>query len=72
MYRPKLSHIIAEMQVFGIGDHRPRMEVFRKAVHKVRLTQRIKRTRGYAFSQNESGQAELIRVYDTTLRKPKG
>jgi phospholipid-transporting ATPase len=38
----------------------------------VRAIQRVKQSRGYAFSQNESGQAGLIRSYDTTQRKPKG
>jgi len=48
------------------------MEWFRKAVHKVRMTQRLKRNRGYAFSQNEGGQARVIRAYDTTQNKPSG
>ncbi len=48
------------------------MEVLKKAVQKARMNQRIKKARGFAFSQNESGQADLIRVYDTTRRKPKG
>ncbi|KAI9355344.1 hypothetical protein DFJ73DRAFT_825210 [Zopfochytrium polystomum] len=65
-------HIIQEIQKYNIPDYRPRMEWFRKQVHKVRQTQRLKRSRGYAFSQNESGQANLIRVYDTTRRKPQG
>ncbi|KAJ1557544.1 hypothetical protein HK096_006686, partial [Nowakowskiella sp. JEL0078] len=68
---PQSYHIVQEIQKFNIPDYRPRMEWFRKAVHKVRQIQRLKRNRGYAFSQNESGQASLIRVYDTTRRKPK-
>lgn len=72
MYGPGAYHIVQEIQKFSIPDYRPRMEVFRKAVNKVRLVQRLKKNRGYAFSQNESGQAELIRVYDTTRRKPRG
>ena len=71
-YQPQSYHIIQEIQKFNIPDYRPRMEWFRKAVHKVRQVQRLKRSRGFAFSQNESGQADLIRVYDTTRRKPKG
>jgi phospholipid-transporting ATPase len=69
---PQPYHIVQEIQKFNIPDYRPRQEWFRKAVHKVRAIQRIKQTRGFAFSQNESGQAGLIRSYDTTLRKPKG
>ncbi|CAG8445372.1 15104_t:CDS:2, partial [Acaulospora morrowiae] len=62
-----------EIQKFNIPDYRPRMEQFQKAVRKVRAVQRLRRTRGFAFSQNESGQeAHLIRVYDTTVAKPKG
>lgn len=71
-YLCRSYHIIQEIQKFNIPDYRPRMEWFRKAVYKVRQSQRMKRTRGYAFSQNESGQANLIRVYDTTRRKPAG
>ncbi|KAI8910338.1 hypothetical protein EDD86DRAFT_205155 [Gorgonomyces haynaldii] len=71
-YEPKSYHIAQEIQKFDIPDYRPRTEWFRKAVHKVRQIQRIKRSKGFAFSQNESGQAGLIRQYDTTKRKPKG
>ncbi|KAI9019832.1 aminophospholipid-transporting P-type ATPase [Hyaloraphidium curvatum] len=71
-YRAKDYHIVQEIQRYNIPDYRPRMEWFRKAVHKVRLIQRLKRNRGYAFSQNESGQATLIRMYDTTKTKAKG
>ena len=71
-YMPRPYHIAQEIQKYNIPDYRPRMEWFRKAVHKVRAIQRIKRARGFAFSQNESGQASLIRQYDTTMDKPKG
>jgi len=66
-YRPKDYHIVQEIQKFNIPDYRPRQEYFRKAVHKVRMIQRLKRNRGYSFSQNESGQAELIRKYEYVL-----
>ncbi|KAI9179474.1 aminophospholipid translocase [Blastocladiella emersonii ATCC 22665] len=72
MYATRSYHIVQEIQKFNIPDYRPRMERFRQAVHKVRMIQRLKRNRGFAFSQNESGQADLIRVYDTTRRKPRG
>ncbi|KAI8058138.1 hypothetical protein BDF22DRAFT_724944 [Syncephalis plumigaleata] len=72
MYYPRTYHYIQEIQKFNIPDYRPRMERFRKAVHKVRLIQRLKRNRGFAFSQSESGQAHLIRAYDTTMEKPRG
>ncbi|KAI9099801.1 hypothetical protein DFS34DRAFT_507698 [Phlyctochytrium arcticum] len=71
-YYPKSYHIIQEVQKYNIPDYRPRMEWFRKAVHNFRMIQRLKRQRGFAFSQNDSGQAGLIRAYDTTRRKPRG
>ncbi|KAL2918308.1 aminophospholipid translocase [Polyrhizophydium stewartii] len=69
---PRSYHIVQEINRFNIPDHRPRMEWFRKAVAKVRVVQRQKRSRGFAFSQGETGQAQLIRIYDTTRRKPRG
>ncbi|KAJ1968558.1 aminophospholipid translocase, partial [Dispira parvispora] len=72
MYFTRAYHIVQEIQKFNIPDYRPRMERFRKAVHKVRMIQRLRRTRGYAFSQTETGQAKLIRSYDTTRQKPRG
>ncbi|KAJ2785942.1 aminophospholipid translocase [Coemansia interrupta] len=72
MYFTKAYHIVQEIQKFNIPDYRPRMERFKKAVHKVRLLQRLRRTRGYAFSQNEGGQEKIIRAYDTTIQKPSG
>ncbi|KAJ2611333.1 aminophospholipid translocase [Coemansia sp. RSA 1365] len=72
MYFTKAYHIVQEIQKFNIPDYRPRMERFKKAVHKARLLQRLRRTRGYAFSQNEGGQEKVIRAYDTTIQKPSG
>ncbi|KAI8906468.1 hypothetical protein EDD86DRAFT_240841, partial [Gorgonomyces haynaldii] len=69
---PMDHHIIQEMHKYQIPDMAPRFQVFKKQVKKVRLTQRSKRQRGFAFSQNEDGQAHLIRIYDTTRRKPRG
>ncbi|OMH81722.1 putative phospholipid-transporting ATPase DRS2 [Zancudomyces culisetae] len=72
MYGTRAYQIVQEIQKFNIPDYRPRMERFRKAVHKARTLQRLKRNRGYAFSQTETGQAKIIRSYDTTKRKPTG
>ncbi|KAF8927612.1 hypothetical protein BGZ58_010284 [Dissophora ornata] len=69
---PRTYHYVQEIQKLNIPDYRPRMERFRKAVHKVRNIQRLRRNRGFAFSQNESGTARLIRAYDTTAQKPMG
>lgn len=51
---------------------------FQKAIKKVRAVQRMRRNRGFAFSQTENGtkqdQARLIRAYDTSksAAKPSG
>lgn len=71
-FRPKHYHIVQEIQKFNIPDYRPGTEWFRKAVHKVRKIQRIKKNTGFAFSQTENGQADLIRKYNTSHRKPRG
>ncbi|KAF9994494.1 hypothetical protein BGZ79_000747 [Entomortierella chlamydospora] len=71
-YFPRTYHYVQEIQKLNIPDYRPRMERFRKAVHKVRNIQRMRRNRGFAFSQSESGTARLIRAYDTTTQKPRG
>ncbi|KAI7869217.1 hypothetical protein BDF14DRAFT_1874354 [Spinellus fusiger] len=72
MYRPMPYHFVQEIQKYNLPDYRPRMDRFRQAVNKVRRIQRLKRNRGYAFSQNESDQTKIIRVYDTTQQKPFG
>jgi phospholipid-transporting ATPase len=72
LYYSEDYHIIQEFQKFNIPDYRPRMDQFKKAVHKLRVMQRHKRNRGFAFAQNETGEADLIRRYDTTKAKPRG
>ncbi|KAF9366256.1 hypothetical protein BGX34_004707 [Mortierella sp. NVP85] len=71
-FYPSTYHYVQEIQKLNVPDYRPRMERFRKAVHKVRNIQRLRRNRGFAFSQNESGTARLVRAYDTTAQKPRG
>lgn len=72
-WRPESRHIAAEIQKYNLVDHRPRMSEFQKAIRKVRAVQRIRRTRGYAFSGGEQGEeGRLIRLYDTTKPKPEG
>eukprot|EP00158_Paraphelidium_tribonemae_P009548 Partr_v1_DN28896_c2_g1_i2_m34255 putative phospholipid-transporting ATPase len=65
-------HVVQEIQKYAIPDYRPHAEKFLKAVNRVRMMQRLRKNRGYAFSQNEEGQADLIRQYDSTQRKPTG
>ncbi|KAJ7350407.1 calcium transporting ATPase [Mycena albidolilacea] len=69
-YMPASYHIAQELQKYNIPDYRPRQEQFQKAIKKVRAVQRMRRNRGFAFSQTEDGgkqdQARLIRAYDTS------
>ncbi|CAG7854737.1 Probable phospholipid-transporting ATPase DRS2 [Serendipita indica DSM 11827] len=77
-YRPLSYHIAQELQKYNIPDYRPRQEQFQKAIKKVRAVQRMRRNRGFAFSQTEDAgrqdQAKLIRAYDTSQshQKPSG
>ncbi|CCO31751.1 phospholipid-translocating ATPase [Rhizoctonia solani AG-1 IB] len=69
-YKPASYHIAQELQKYNIPDYRPRQEQFQKAIKKVRAVQRMRKNRGFAFSQTEDGgkqdQARLIRAYDTS------
>ncbi|KAF8514608.1 aminophospholipid-transporting P-type ATPase [Gautieria morchelliformis] len=77
-YLPASYHIAQELQKYNIPDYRPRQEQFQKAIKKVRAVQRLRRTRGFAFSQTETAgqqdQARLIRAYDTSKshHRPSG
>jgi len=62
MYSTRSYHTVQEIQKYNIPDYRPRMEQFQKAIRKVRAVQRLRRNRGFAFSQNESGQV-MYRTY---------
>ncbi|KAG0145463.1 hypothetical protein CROQUDRAFT_45753 [Cronartium quercuum f. sp. fusiforme G11] len=72
LFIPESYHVVQEIQKFNLPDYRPRMEQFQKAIKKVRAVQRLRRNRGFAFSQTEEGQEQLIRSYDTTKQKAKG
>lgn len=79
-YHPRPYHIAQELQKYNIPDYRPRQEQFQKAIKKVRAVQRMRRNRGFAFSQTEGGndvgkldQTRVIRAYDTSGgAKPSG
>ena len=45
------------------------MEQFQKAIRKVRQVQRMRKQRGYAFSQGDEGQSKLLQAYDTTQQR---
>lgn len=66
---PESYHFVQEMQKYNIQDYRPRMEQFQKAIRKVRQVQRIKKQRGFAFSQVEQNQEKIMRLYDTTKKR---
>ncbi|GAA5960201.1 hypothetical protein JCM8115_002542 [Rhodotorula mucilaginosa] len=68
LFMPEPYHIVQEIQKYNLPDYRPRMEQFQKAIKKVRAVQRMRRNRGFAFSQTEEGQEHLIRAYDTSGR----
>ncbi|GAA5966757.1 hypothetical protein JCM3765_000939 [Sporobolomyces pararoseus] len=72
LFQPEPYHIVQEIQKYNLPDYRPRMEQFQKAIKKVRAVQRLRRNRGFAFSQTEEGQEHLIRAYDTSQVKPSG
>ncbi|KAL4867407.1 hypothetical protein BDV12DRAFT_171368 [Aspergillus spectabilis] len=67
MYYPQHYHHVQEIQKYNVQDYRPRMEQFQKAIRKVRQVQRMRKQRGYAFSQaDEGGQMRVVNAYDTT------
>ncbi|KAI1340495.1 hypothetical protein F5Y15DRAFT_41324 [Xylariaceae sp. FL0016] len=69
MYYPQAYHHIQEIQKYNIQDYRPRMEQFQKAIRKVRQVQRMRKQRGYAFSQADESQTRVINAYDTTQHR---
>ncbi|OJJ50555.1 hypothetical protein ASPZODRAFT_54615 [Penicilliopsis zonata CBS 506.65] len=67
MYYPQPYHHVQEIQKYNVQDYRPRMEQFQKAIRKVRQVQRMRKQRGYAFSQADEGdQMRVVNAYDTT------
>lgn len=69
-YNPESYHYVQEIQKYNIQDYRPRMEQFEKAIRKVRQVQRIKKQRGFAFSQVDNQDLEkIVRLYDTTKKR---
>ncbi|KAH0559343.1 hypothetical protein GP486_004142 [Trichoglossum hirsutum] len=71
MYFPQTYHHIQEIQKYNIQDYRPRMEQFQKAIRKVRQVQRMRKQRGYAFSQADESQTRMLQAYDTTKGRGK-
>ncbi|CCK70227.1 aminophospholipid-translocating P4-type ATPase DRS2 KNAG_0D04880 [Huiozyma naganishii CBS 8797] len=72
MYDPESYHLVQEMQKYNITDNRPHLQHFQDAIRKVRQVQRMRKQRGFAFSQaEEGGQEKIIRMYDTTQKRGK-
>ncbi|KAF4467356.1 phospholipid-translocating atpase [Fusarium albosuccineum] len=69
MYWPQTYHHVQEIQKYNIQDYRPRMEQFQKAIRKVRQVQRMRKQRGYAFSQADESQTRVLQAYDTTKHR---
>lgn len=69
MVRPAAYHHVQEIQKYNIQDYRPRMEQFQKAIRKVRQVQRMRKQRGYAFSQADGGMGRVLEAYDTTRER---
>lgn len=69
MYRPRAYHYVQEIQSYNIADHQPRMDQFQRAIRKVRQVQRMRKQRGYAFSQADEGIDKVIRTYDTSVSR---
>ncbi|KAI9726404.1 MAG: hypothetical protein M1834_009032 [Cirrosporium novae-zelandiae] len=69
MYLPQPYHHVQEIQKYNVQDYRPRMEQFQKAVRKVRQVQRMRKQRGYAFSQADESQSRVLAAYDTTKHR---
>ena len=74
--RPTATVIVQEIErYFPEEEHLLKRQEFRAQIQEnriVRLSQRTRRNRGYAFSQNESGQWDIMQKYDTTRQKPAG
>ncbi|KAK3302169.1 uncharacterized protein B0T15DRAFT_295097 [Chaetomium strumarium] len=69
LWRPEPYHHVQEIQKYNIQDYRPRMEQFQKAIRKVRQVQRMRKQRGYAFSQADESQTRVLQAYDTTQHR---
>lgn len=64
-WNPEFHHIVQAMQKNQMQTHRPKFSSFQKTIRKVRQVHRMRKQRGFAFSQVE-GQESIVRKYDTT------
>lgn len=61
--------LLARSEWCLLTDCLHRMEQFQKAIRKVRQVQRMRKQRGYAFSQTDESQARVLQAYDTTRER---
>merc|ERR1712000_548510 len=52
-----------------IHNHITTFKQFQKAIRKVRQVQRMRKQRGYAFSQADESQTRVLQAYDTTKHR---
>lgn len=64
-WKPEFYHQVQKIQKYQIQDHKPKFSSFQKTIRKVRQVHRMRKQRGFAFSQAE-GQEIIVRKYDTT------
>jgi phospholipid-transporting ATPase len=67
-YRPRYVSFLFHFS-FPPLTHSSRMEQFQKAIRKVRQVQRMRKQRGYAFSQADESQTRVLQAYDTTRER---
>ncbi len=72
MFRPNPHGIVREMELKHIDTGAARSVMTAQRYSHRLDVQRGFSTLGYAFSQGESGQADIMRTYDTTQSKPVG
>lgn len=70
-YRPRYDiYIYTTRSLVCLLTMEPRrMEQFQKAIRKVRQVQRMRKQRGYAFSQADESQTRVLQAYDTTRER---
>jgi len=67
MFHPFLARLLHETLLICHCS----MEQFQKAIRKVRQVQRMRKQRGYAFSQTDESQARVLQAYDTTRERDR-
>ncbi|GME86098.1 unnamed protein product [Ambrosiozyma monospora] len=67
-WNPEFYHKVQTIQKYQIQEHKPRFSSFQRTIRKVRQVHRMRKQRGFAFSQVE-GQESIVRKYDTTKRR---